>query len=1225
MTLEVPQHPMLTGSDGRNTRGLPTNVVTPSAYDALPEVSINTAESTTGWSGTGAVSLDAVDFSQGSNSVQQSMSVQRGAANVFFQYTLGSVQDYSPYRFMLVDWRWNTSAGGVWMSGNWEFRVSSGTNLTTLANVHTRIPVSRSTDSTWHTLSVRLEDPTQVQTFGFVMMSATGSATHALTLNMDNVRKMATPKWLRALESSTSAAVIIPPGWSEATADPAYITPAEDGKYVFDMRDAIRSHSFRAGRKSVGLYLIDGTGATDVGWYLQQMFDSLQDGDILEFPPNKKYLTNENPSGAAQNLSSTPGIHRKHNITIYWNNSAIYTTSATREQRMFSIMHGSSDIYMHDYRTHGYRTITFVPSSYWTTANDFTTSTSGDDILLDTIGEAVQSVSVSPEHLVGRFGRDVDMKHRMSINMSDTAQSASDCEVYIATEPMTLTANRHTPAGSSATVFTASGGTFVTDGVRAGQYVRNLNDGSEGVIVSLTETTLTVLALTGGVQNDFDQNDDIEVFEKVTPTVYKSATLLESNVLTLTNSELTYTLYWDTPILDRFFTYAVVRKITSAVNTISVHASEEYNRVRYTAAEDEGGGLWIADAQRVYIYRMHGESLSGDAWEVQSNSASDIYFYDCKSIANRRQGRSYTAGNNIHDYNTLVVFPARAALDLEAVGTGPEITNVEVINSIVDGQNNQEDGATGLTIAAALYTYIHKLTIRGLQQLKTSPSCSVQGIISGGAFGGGVFEDWYCAPGTGLVQISGNDMVLRNITADGVYLSSTAARCVVDGFHSSATGDFDAIVRDSGTQNVIKGVTHAFSGATTETPGSTGVGPVDILTSVPTEGILLDVDPGAARQRFPNTYPAVDLGNRIPYGGWNLYREKLYAVGALSGRTTKPPVYGGRNFNNDPASPVTVGVGVTAVDVAFPVRTNPGSISQSSGNLTSLNHASGALSASQRYWYRVAARLRDSGPFAANAAIFDETGASDDAIQFNMAAQHQTDDLITGYTLYRAGPLALGAADPGVYTHRYDVVPSSTYPLGTNVKIGNVRPVDLGLTLEMDSGNEPTGSRGWPTSLTIVDGTDFGAVALTANVYDGAGSTTVFEDANADFINDGVRVGYKVTESGGGATATITAVTKTTITHGALSGAGAWLLGETLIVTRQWTGSIDESGYEADRNYAIALSNFRIGPSTSAVAGTVGTWDWSKYDIDRWVGGFRVRFANAPVDCDGYFDWRMDR
>ena len=1181
-------------------------------YSPLPEITLNTAEATTGWSGTGAVSLDAVDFSQGSNSVQQSMSVQRGAANVFFQYTLGSVQDYSPYRFLLVDWRWNTSAGGVWMSGNWEFRVSSGTNLTTLANVHTRIPVSRATDSTWHTLNVRIDDPTQVQTFGFVMMSATGSATHALTLNMDNVRLMAMPSWLRGLETSDSAAVIIPPGWTEDTADPAYITPAEDGKYVFDMRDAIRVHSFRDGRKPVSLYLIDGTGATDVGWPLQQMFDSLQDGDILEFPPYKKYLTNENPSGAAQALSGTPGIHRKHNITVYWNNSAIHTTSATREQRLFSIMHGSSDIYMYDYRAHGYRTITFVPSSYWTTANDFTTSTSGDAILLDTIGEAVQSVSVSPEHLVGRFGRNVDMKHRMAITMSDTAQSNSDCEVYIATEPMTLTANRHTPAGSSATVFTASGGTFVTDGVRAGQYVRNLNDGSEGVIVSLTETTLTVLSLTGGVQNDFDQNDDIEVFEKVTPTVYSGGTLLESNTLTLTGSQVVYTLYWDTPALDRFFTYAVVRKITSAVNTISVHASEEYNRVRYTAAEDEGGGLWIADAQRVYIYRMHGESLSGDAWEVQSSSASDIYFYDCKSIANRRQGRSYTAGNNIHDYNTLVLFPARAALDLEAVGTGPEINNVEVINSIVDGQNNQEDGATGLTIAAALYTYIHKLTIRGLQQLKTSPSCSVQGIISGGAFGGGVFEDWYCAPGTGLVQVSGNDMVLRNITADGVYLSSTAARCIVDGFHSSATGDFDAIVRDSGTQNVIKGVTHAYSGATTATPGSTGVGPVDILTAVPVEGILLDIDPGAARQRFPNTYPAVDLGNRVPYGGWNLYKEKLYHVGAISGRSTQPPVYGGRNFNNDPASPVSCAAGTTVVNVAFPTRTSPGTIVNAGGWPDGVNRGTGALAAATTYYYLCEARLRDSGPFTAATEVSVLTGAGDNAVQFNLEGMQETDDLLTGFTILR------GTAT-GVYTHRYDVIPSSTYPLGTNVKRSGVAPVDLGATLSTGAAaaGEAAGSRGWPTTVAV----ETGNVTLTANTHDNAvPSATLFEDANGDFINDGVRVGYLITASGGGS-AVISAVTKSTITSAALSGANTWGIGETATVTKQWDGTVDESGYEADRNFAVLLYNFRLS-STGAV---LGTWDWSSYTIDRWVGGFTVTFTNTPVNCTGYFDWAILR
>ena len=1233
MTLEVPQHPIITGSDGRNTRGLPTNVVTPSAYAALPEVTFIECEALDGskrdasgqWSSYGHQTAvdDAVDQTHaGTYSIKTIF--QTGIRSTFLyengkgtrvQYVFDSSQNIAPYRFLSVWMRWNTSAGGAWENNRWEFRLSSGTDISTMANVHTRFRVSRVLEDTWTEIIIPVVDNTAIRSFGLYSRQGNSVATSLqMEVWLDDITKMATPKWLRASEAATSTLVMIPPGWTEATSDPAYMMPVS-GKLFWDMRGNVQVHSKSGGKNAIGSFLLDDSGATDTAQAWQLLLDNVPDNSEVECNSDSLFLFT---------ADLTPMLQEKRNIHFKFKGARFHTLTYPHNVRMFEIGKETDRITWDDFNVFGYSPNAETLATDWGDAIDVGATNGAGFNTIVTRGNALHSK-------YGRFGRMVDWKAKWDVTIYDSAQVAADCEVSLVTEPFRLTdggsavTTATQDGGSSSTTFTDSSLTSLRDDlVQVGMWIRNKTDGCEGAITAVGTTTLTVSGLNGGTGNTFENGDVCEVFEKVIPDVYIGSTQVigadnvGNQVLTLAATPgNTYTLRGWFKNFRNYFTGVQVRKMTATANTITVTACTSNNFVTTDNSNEFNGGLYVTGGDNIQINRLHGESLGGDAIDVIAATHNRVTATGWESYFNRRQGASVAGGKLVLKDGT-VIGCARSSVDWEP-NTGSydidcEIDGLEIHNGDATG------GTTALGIASAIDARVTRAIITNVRRHRSSPSANGgQNMISGGSKGGRI-SDLYDYDG-GLVQIEATDMVLSNITAGKLYLNSTTARCVVDGFHSLTASNYDSIVRDSGTHNRIKNVTSSFDGATTATPGSTGVGPVDILTSVPTEGVLLDIDPGAARQRFPNTYPAVDLGNRIPYGGWNLYLEKIYNIGALSGRSTRPPVYGGRNFNNDPASPVTVGVGVTAVDVAFPVRTSPGTIVNAGGWPVGVNRGTGALAASTTYYYRIAARLRDSGPFAATAQISVTTGGGHNAVQFALEGFQETDDLLTGYTIYRS------LTNGGPYEFRYDVIPSSTYPLGTNVKRNSVAPVDLGTTLSTGAAaaGEAMGSRGWPTSVTIVDGVDFGAVTLTANTYDGAGSTTVFEDANADFINDGVRVGYKVTESGGGATATITAVTKTTITHGALSGAGAWLLGETLIVTRQWTGSIDESGYEADRNYAIALSNFRIGPSTSAVAGTVGTWDWSKYDIDRWVGGFRIRFTNAPVDCDAYCDWDMKR
>jgi len=68
----------------------------------------------------------------------------------------------------------------------------------------------------------------------------------------------------------------------------------------------------------------------------------------------------------------------------------------------------------------------------------------------------------------------------------------------------------HTGGNGEATVMTDGGASFVTDAL-IGMTIFNTTDSSSGVITDNDGTTVTVAALAGGTDNDWDTNDDYEI------------------------------------------------------------------------------------------------------------------------------------------------------------------------------------------------------------------------------------------------------------------------------------------------------------------------------------------------------------------------------------------------------------------------------------------------------------------------------------------------------------------------------------------------------------------------------------------------------------------------------------------------------------------------------------------------------------------------------------------
>ena len=68
----------------------------------------------------------------------------------------------------------------------------------------------------------------------------------------------------------------------------------------------------------------------------------------------------------------------------------------------------------------------------------------------------------------------------------------------------------HTAAGNNATVMTDSAASFTTDAL-IGYQIFNSTDLSSGIITDNDTTSVTVAALTGGTDNDWDTNDKYEI------------------------------------------------------------------------------------------------------------------------------------------------------------------------------------------------------------------------------------------------------------------------------------------------------------------------------------------------------------------------------------------------------------------------------------------------------------------------------------------------------------------------------------------------------------------------------------------------------------------------------------------------------------------------------------------------------------------------------------------
>ena len=1184
----------------------------PNDFVATEEATLLDTSSASGWTGLGKEGGSAATVSVDSGAVTATLLAGPNHGG-YMSYTFGATQDITPVRFILCEIKWGP--GNTGLSQSWvEFRISSGSDLTTLADQHTRHRIYQMIPLAYQTVYIPVTDPTAIKTLGLYIEGAktlAAAGTHTGQYWIKNLRKMATPKWIRAAEAASSATVFIPAGYTEATADPTYMLPVANKGFV-DYRNTVQVTSYNGGRKQVRSFLIDGTGATDVLWPLQQMFDSLNDDDVVEFPANARYrLTATDSTGFGNDAVKAM---RAKNVIVHWNNAKWFTEEYPRKTRFLVMDYGADGWTISGKPTFiGRQEYDENPETEWASHTGATTSGAAAERTFSGVGDAAHS-------FLGRFTRDVDDDLVYDVTLRGTGEVV---EIYWSNAPLVLTGNVQ-DGGTSSTTFTDASADFLVDGVRNGMWVRNTTTKAEGVITSLTATTFQIVTsgkgtFGGGSRATFQNGDVIEIFHRYEPQFTRvevdGAEVANPQAVALTAGNKVYTVRAKGIALWPWWSYITVRKISGA-GTVTVADGLGYQRCRDNANNEFQGGIAFYNCSGNKVYNLWSESMGGDTFEFQGEGCISNEVHSPTGYGISRQGMSPSGGRHNRIFNPKVVFHGRAVIDIEPP-TG-HVRDLKIYNVDSDGASTESVG-TGYALAATSWEKLHDIHIIGWHMKSTDPA-NDHGNMSDAGWQDGELSGITCNFAYGQTRLYGSNVRVRDIQVQNLYLDSDSSDYDVKGIRPS-NSKMASFIRDSGTRNNIE---DAPGFQVTEDAGiaSTGVGPIDLSTVAPTGGMYRDLDFSGARQSYPETYPARWEGSGSwPAGGKNLFREPIYNLGGLSGRTTAHKNFRGRNFNSNPAasggSSVSLPATNTSIWVPFPTASQAGRTvlsaigATSTGTGVQTSPADGDATwplAGVGYRYRFEPRARDSGPFAVSSeygTTFTPINGTD-WIKINVnSGISQTDHFVHGLTVYRRN-VALAVAEA-----RYDLLPNADFPHG---KGSSWFFKDRGskATLASATYGYQRGNYGWPEEADIEQGT----VTLTANLYDGAGSNTVFQAAGADFIKDGVRVGFKVTESVGGGTATITAVTKTTITHGALS-AGAWVGAvSTLTVTKQWT-PVDESGYEPDRDAMIILGNFR--PSAG------GTWAPGGYTAEIGNGGFWATFGAAPVTQPGLFDWVLLR
>ena len=414
---------------------------------------------------------------------------------------------------------------------------------------------------------------------------------------------------------------------------------------------------------------------------------------------------------------------------------------------------------------------------------------------------------------------------------------------------ITAVGGAHTGA-TSATVLTDANADFVNDGVANGDVVTNLTDGSTGTITGQTGTTITVTALAGGTDNDWDTSDLYSV------SVAAGAT----NVGTLgTLTEITADLEWELTFTS---TTTTTYDITATANDASPAAN-----------------LGTADAVSFEADVAVPVLASFTPAAVATDATPNSSFQGLDDIA-----------------RVVADFGESATLSSSTI-SGANLTSITIVldNSAGDrGAGTADSGQSGTAVLTAkgaqtLVEISVTAGISGIQHIHSGTTDAIGGVIHGlGTIGedgtsstlvdaslatlmaGDLVINLHDAGNPGIYTASGNIPVAADVSgttfADGnTYI---LAKVLAAGTYTWIIEVSDAAGNVSGGQTLVFAVEAPTAFTIAMEPGWNLISVPARLDSATPGSVFGDVDPSITKIRTWSTEAGWQVSNFVD-GAWS--------------------------------------------------------------------------------------------------------------------------------------------------------------------------------------------------------------------------------------------------------------------------------------------------------------------------------------------------------------------
>lgn len=401
--------------------GLSGALLNASLFAPVAETLISDCESTTGWVIANGGTLGTVTtFSTspgGTKSVRApglatSWDNNPGLTSKAY-LNLPSDQTVGTHEAIAIDFQWNFNAAinvSFDIAVVFEFFVSSAVDMGGITNTR-RAPNLVSGDNM--TVIIPVTGLSAVRSLGIrtrdVWNIQSGAKGDVL---FDNIRWASQTELEAALGQAASQSVLLSADYAPSVAQRTFAIPSTQS--ILDTRPATTILSNFNGIKYARQYQLPEDRTTDVSAQIQEVIDSLVDGDSLLFPARKQYRVD----------SQQIVIRNLRNVTIDANDSAFFLT-ADRNPSLFAL-DTLSDITLRRFKGYGTRVETDLGSTFTNVTGSPTIS--GTTKQLDALDESIRPNRQS------WYGRNPDGDIVLDFTLSQTANpstTASDCSIEL--------------------------------------------------------------------------------------------------------------------------------------------------------------------------------------------------------------------------------------------------------------------------------------------------------------------------------------------------------------------------------------------------------------------------------------------------------------------------------------------------------------------------------------------------------------------------------------------------------------------------------------------------------------------------------------------------------------------------------------------------------------------------------------------------------------------------